>query len=70
MPASTIWLVIAIGLALPASGALMVVLAVFTGLHIGVGLLLLLVLDVAIVVGGYVAVRGSLAAADRHLCGR
>ena len=70
MPASTIWLVIAIGLALPASGALVVVLAVFAGLHIGVGLLLLLVLDVAIVVGGYVAVRGSLAAADRHLGGR
>ena len=70
MPASTIWLVIAIGLALPAGGALVVVLAVFAGLHIGVGLLLLLVLDVAIVVGGYVAVRGSLAAADRHSGGR
>ncbi len=66
MPASTIWLIIAVGLALPASAALVVVLVIFTGLPVVAGLLLLVAFDVAIVVGGYVAVRGSLAAADRR----
>ena len=57
MPPSTMWVSIAILAALPASAGLVVALVLATGLPLWGGLLLLMALDIAILVAGYIAVR-------------
>ena len=57
---------IGILVALPLSAALVVVLVAFAGLPVIAGLVLLAVLDTGIVLGGYLAVRRSLASLRRR----
>ena len=63
MPAKTIWTIVAIGIGLPLSAAGVVVLVAATDLPAAAGLAILAALDLAIIVGGYVAVRRSLSSA-------
>ena len=65
MPKRTIWTIAAVGLALPIGAVLIIALVLFTPLPVVGGLLLLLLLDIAIVSGGYVMVRGSMAGEDK-----
>ncbi len=60
MPALTIWLSIGISVALLVVAGGLVALAMTTDLPVVAALLLLAVLDLIIIVGGYVAVRRSL----------
>ena len=60
MPAVTIWLAIAISVALLVGAGGVVALVMTTDFSVIPALLLLLVFDVVIVAGGYVAVRRSL----------
>ncbi len=60
MPALTIWLSIGISVALLVVAGGLVALAMTTDLPVVAALLLLAVLDLVIIVGGYVAVRRSL----------
>ncbi len=60
MPSLTIWLSIGISVALLVVAGGLVALAMTTDLPIVAALLLLAVLDLVIIVGGYVAVRRSL----------
>ena len=60
MPALTIWLSIGVSVALLVVAGGLVALAMTTDLPVVVALLLLAVLDLVIIVGGYIAVRRSL----------
>jgi hypothetical protein len=61
MPTSTIWLVASIVIALPAFAALTVLLVLLTPTPAWLGLLGLAIVDISIIVGGFVVVRRSLA---------
>ena len=61
MPTSTIWLIVGIVFGLLASALAVVALVAFTGVPIGVGLVLLPMLDAVIIVAGYIAVYRSTA---------
>ena len=65
MPKRTIWTIAAVGLALPIGAVLIIALVLFTPLPVVGGLLLLFLLDIAIVSGGYVMVHGSMAGEDK-----
>ena len=60
MPALTIWLSIGVSVALLVVAGGLVALAMTTDIPIVAALLLLAVLDLVIIVGGYIAVRRSL----------
>ena len=66
MPAVTIWLIIAIGLGLPTTAAIVATVIVVTPLPAAVGLGLLILADVAIILVGYTAVRRSLRSAGNR----
>ena len=65
MPAKTIWTIVAIGLGLPLSAAGVILMVAATDLPAIAGLAILAAVDLAIIVGGYVAVRRSLSSTPR-----